>query len=98
MTMNSGPRNGWGVESMVNSEAGGTGLATRPHASSGSAKAALHPLGPARDRRQPRAHHFDQPERNHQRDEAVDLARLARHLEHEALGRGVDDLRAERVR
>src|SRR5882757_7219138 len=57
-----------------------------------------HALRTAGDRRDACARHFDQPERQHQRDELLDLIALAGDLEHEALGRGVDDAGAEGVR
>src|SRR5439155_5335005 len=57
----------------------------------------LHPLRAARNRHHPGARHLDQPERQHQADEALDLFGGAGDLEDEALGAGVDDARAEGI-
>ena len=50
---------------------------------------------PAADGGDAGARHLDKAELGHDLDELLELARLAGHLEHEMLGRGVDDLGAE---
>ena len=56
-----------------------------------------HPFRPAPDRDHAGARDFDQPERQHQRDEALELVGRTGDLEHEALGAGIDDPGAKRV-
>src|SRR5262249_62363380 len=56
-----------------------------------------HRLRSARNGDDAGARHFDEAKRQHQADELVDLVGFPRELEHEALGGGVDDARAEGV-
>src|ERR1700738_2727173 len=56
-----------------------------------------HPLRAAPDRDNAGARDLDQAERQHERDETLDLIARSGDLEHETLGRGVNDTGAERV-
>src|ERR1700737_3278927 len=56
-----------------------------------------HPLRAAPDRDNAGPRDLHQAERQHERDEALDLVARAGDLEHETLGRGVNDTGAERV-
>src|SRR5882757_5845074 len=75
-----------------------TATMTARKMSAGFMKTPLHPLRAAADGGDAGAGHFDEPERPHQVDELVDLGGVAGDLEHQALGRGVDHPRAERIR
>ncbi len=55
----------------------------------------LHSLGAAADAGDAGAGHLDEAERDHQRDELLDLVGLAGDLEDEAVGAGIDDPGAE---
>src|SRR6476661_6213105 len=55
----------------------------------------LHPVRSATDRHDAGARNLDQPDWNHERDEALDLFGRAGDLEHEAFRAGVDDAGAE---
>src|SRR5215467_12069752 len=63
-----------------------------------AASATSHPLRTALDGDDAGARDLDQTNRQHQRDEALDLLRRAGDLEHEALQTGVDDAGTERIR
>src|SRR5437870_7529520 len=60
-------------------------------------KCRSHSLRPAADCHNSGAGDLDQAERQHEPDESLDFFACAGDLEHEALGRGIDDARAERI-
>src|SRR5690606_20120456 len=77
-----------------------TGVAMRLDEQRGNGRSPgpiLHPFRPSGYGREAGAHHFDQPQRHHQRDETVDLAGLAGDFEDEAAGGGIHHLRPERI-